>query len=128
MTDLLPPPWVRYPNSDPFEIRWRMGEGESYLMDYWEAMEPLEENQKLAYFRNYLPIPGEWLPWVASAFRDFSDQEEYGALSPEESEAALRSPNSFAGIRWLAENQLCHFDTFAEFLRTEMLRLQEEEA
>ena len=59
------PPYVMFPDIHPFDIFWRMGSGESYLMMYslWSAKGGMGEAQWIEYFRKF-PPPPIWLTWV----------------------------------------------------------------
>jgi hypothetical protein len=62
------PPYAAYPGTHPFDIGWRMGAGEWYLMvfaHWWAAAVPHEES-RLAYLRRH-PPPTQWLSWAATA-------------------------------------------------------------
>lgn len=62
----VPPPWVRLPNTHPYDICWRMGAGESHMMvwgEWWHAQQ-MSFEQQVAYFRQW-PPPAAWLHWTA---------------------------------------------------------------
>ncbi|MDI3288910.1 hypothetical protein [Polyangium sp. 15x6] len=71
------PPWLRYPEVPRYSIHWRMGSGESYLMAWWQWAEGRSAEEKTAYFREFAPIPVEWVDWVGMQFRhDLEDEEK----------------------------------------------------
>jgi hypothetical protein len=81
----VPPPWFMFPGVHPYDICWRMGAGESYIMVYsswWEQeKEQLDEKQRIEYFRKW-PPPPEWLIWMMEAIwdldpQDFEDDDKY---------------------------------------------------
>ncbi|KAH7202487.1 hypothetical protein ACKRZS_007859 [Fusarium odoratissimum] len=81
----VPPPWFIFPKVHPYDICWRMGAGESYIMIYttwWEQQkEQLDEKQRIEYFRRWPPAP-EWLIWMIEAIwdlnpKDFEDDDDY---------------------------------------------------
>ncbi|KNG85304.1 hypothetical protein ANOM_006450 [Aspergillus nomiae NRRL 13137] len=73
----VPPPYVTFPDIHPFEIFWRMGSGESYLMIYsaWSAKEGMSEAQWIEYFRKF-PPPLIWLTWVIDCIWNVAEKVE----------------------------------------------------
>ncbi|KFY50046.1 hypothetical protein V496_09636 [Pseudogymnoascus sp. VKM F-4515 (FW-2607)] len=63
----VPPPYFIYPNVHPYEMFWRMGDGESYMMVFWEwwgrQKVDMNETQRIEYFRQF-PPPPLWLTWM----------------------------------------------------------------
>jgi len=74
--DLLPP-WRKYPEIQAGSIGWRMGYGEAYMTawDKWSSLR--NQEQLLEYFKNYLPIPMDWLSWVSNRFGDKNIAHEF---------------------------------------------------
>ena len=74
----VPPPWIYAPNSHPYSLRWRMGEGETLLMvfnEWWTQFET--ESVRIAYFKKW-PPPPRWIIWMTNAIWNLSpwDQDE----------------------------------------------------
>ena len=97
--DLLPP-WRKYPEIPRYSIGWRMGSGEFYLMVWDRWAKRLNRKQRTAYFKNYTPIPVEWVDWVASSLG-------HGVLTE-----MMAGKDNFKGIQWLEEQGLA---SLAEF-------------
>ncbi|RGP81447.1 hypothetical protein FLONG3_592 [Fusarium longipes] len=81
----VPPPWFMFPKVHPYDICWRMGTGESYIMVYfswWEhGKQELDEKQRIEYFRKW-PPPPEWLVWMIEVIWDldpgkFENEDDY---------------------------------------------------
>jgi hypothetical protein len=53
---LLPPPWMRYPRIPMGSIGWRMGQGESYLVEWWDWLDSLSEVE-LQQYQGWFPPP-----------------------------------------------------------------------
>ncbi len=87
------PPWQKHPELDRYSIGWRMGYGEGYMMawDWWASQMKL--NQLIEYFKKYLPIPLEWLDWVAYRCDN-------------------KLSDKVAGVRWLELQGLANFSEF----------------
>lgn len=74
--DLLPP-WLKYPETHPRKVFWRMGKGQDYitLFDMWRLS--LTENETLGYIEKY-PNLGEWeifctsrhKKWIAKNYKN----------------------------------------------------------
>jgi hypothetical protein len=61
------PPWVRLPNVHPFDIAWRMGEGETHVM-LWSAWSSgRDASEIVATIRRYGAVPADWAWWAAEA-------------------------------------------------------------
>ncbi len=57
------PPWKKYPGYLPQELFWRMGIGETYLMEYvWLYLRHASPEEVTAYKANH-PEPTEWKGW-----------------------------------------------------------------
>lgn len=80
----VPPMWVLY-NEHPYSICWRMGSGESFKELWWEwwQHQNLTEDQKIEYFRKWLP-PHCWLEFLIDAIWDtgFAETEDSEELLP----------------------------------------------
>ncbi|MDC0741441.1 hypothetical protein [Polyangium mundeleinium] len=70
------PPWLRYPEVPRYSIHWRMGGGESYMMAWWQWAEGRSAEEKTTYFREFAPIPVEWVDWVGMQIRDDPEDDE----------------------------------------------------
>lgn len=57
--ELLLPPWIGYSDVARGSIAWRMGEGESYLMDWYVWIRALSKERRKAYEIEY-PEPESW--------------------------------------------------------------------
>lgn len=89
--DVLPP-WRKYPDLERYSIGWRMGPGEVYIGAWWEWTEPFDREQRIAYFKRYVPHPPDWLDWIAY---DLGMEKRYGMGLTAEEQEAVRS--------WLAD-------------------------
>lgn len=75
----MPPPWV-YRMEHPYSMGWRMGDGESHMIAWWEWWEWWEavaftEARRVDYFRPW-PPPAAWLAWVIEAVWEVDAYEE----------------------------------------------------
>ncbi|KFY88676.1 hypothetical protein V500_06198 [Pseudogymnoascus sp. VKM F-4518 (FW-2643)] len=81
----VPPPYFIHPDVHPFEIFWRMGSGESYMMVFgawWERQKAsMSETQRIEYFRQF-PPPPLWLTWMIDLV--WVPEDEEMDLDPEE--------------------------------------------
>ena len=72
----VPPPWVYAEDSHPYSMQWRMGDGETLVMVFWEWWDqqgwPVPE--RVEYFRKW-PPPPRWIPWMADAIWDLRPWE-----------------------------------------------------
>src|SRR5258706_14094439 len=61
----VPPPWIAFQDAHPYEIGWRMGAGESYLMVWreWWAQQRFDEAGRIQYFGQWPPPPRS-LGWM----------------------------------------------------------------
>ena len=80
----VPPPWSLVPNSHPYEIGWRMGEGETLSMVFnaWWGQNKgqLDESERIAYLRKWPPPPR----WLTMAMDLVWDLEPWQEGDPEE--------------------------------------------
>ena len=54
------PPWIEFPGFSPYHIFWRMGAGESYLLDpFGPFMAELDKSEREKYFSRY-DLGEEW--------------------------------------------------------------------
>lgn len=103
MPNQLPPPWVKYPEIPRYSTSWREGYGEDYLLDWWTWFEDLDTNQRVEYFRQYKPLPIEWLDWIAAQFGFDAGAEGFdGDLS-------------LGGIQWLDKQGLADLAEFQKW-------------
>lgn len=58
----LPLPWQRFPDIHPFDLFWRMGEGESYLAQLSEWWDTLFDFQRIEVELLH-PATGAWAGW-----------------------------------------------------------------
>ena len=98
--DLLPV-WMRYPQIPRYSIGWRMGEGEYYMLAWNCWADGMEREQLVRYFKRYLPIPQEWIDWVADrlGFPDVSD-------------AIFSGEGGIDDVQWLEEKGLVNYLEF----------------
>ena len=52
-----------------------MGYGESYLIWWWKWAEERSFEEKVAYFREFAPIPVAWVDWVGMQILNDEDDE-----------------------------------------------------
>lgn len=57
--NLMAPPWFMYPHISSCSIGWRMGYGESYLMEFWSWYSSLSMNEQKQ-FQQMFPTPKGW--------------------------------------------------------------------
>lgn len=105
MSSQLLPPWLKYPEIPRYSIGWREGTGEEYLLDWWTWFEDLDTNTRIEYFRQYKPLPMDWLDWIAAQFGFDAGAD------------AFDSGLSFDGIRWLEKQGLADFAKFNEWYK-----------
>ncbi|KAF7627383.1 hypothetical protein AFLA_002765 [Aspergillus flavus NRRL3357] len=100
----VPPPYVTFPDIHPFEISWRIGSGESYLMMYsaWSAKEGMGEAQWIEYFRKF-PPPPIWLTWAIDCIWSVAEkvEENIGENSDDDHDEFNLDPLEF--------DYLCYF-------------------
>jgi hypothetical protein len=103
----VPPPWILFPDTHPYDICWRMGAGESHVMVFgawWEReMAPLAEPERIAYFRRW-PPPPRWLTWMMDALWRLACED-------------IDDPHSSACDPYFARAEGLGFGTRAAFLR-----------
>ncbi len=56
------PPWIHYPNIHPYDLHWRMGEGETFLSLFWKQFNLLSDTDKV-FYKLYFPAPFVWKPF-----------------------------------------------------------------
>ncbi|MFD2564679.1 hypothetical protein [Aquimarina rubra] len=61
----IPPPWIYAPNSHPYSMHWRMGEGETHIMilNEWLDQAKLKFDDRVTYLKKY-PVPARWYQWI----------------------------------------------------------------
>lgn len=57
--DALLPPWKKYPGIHPYDMFWRMGDGEHYLLDLYQYLDNLSQRDYTIYTLSY-PPPAAW--------------------------------------------------------------------
>ena len=75
----VPPPWVVFPDTHPYDICWRMAAGESHIVvwgAWWDAQR-MDETARIAYFRKW-PPPPRWLGWMVDAIWDVESSDDAG--------------------------------------------------
>jgi hypothetical protein len=61
-----PPPWVKFPEHAKEDMFWRMGEGETYLMEtMWPYLKYSSKSELENYMRKY-PEPKDWSGWYSA--------------------------------------------------------------
>jgi ribA/ribD-fused uncharacterized protein len=58
------PPWKKFPNVDPLDMFWRMGNGEQYMMDFEKYFASLSSKDKVRYELSYPPF-GDWIDFYS---------------------------------------------------------------
>lgn len=58
-TGVILPPWIKYKGISREDLFWRMGIGESYIMEWFEDWNKLTISEKENY-KNQHPAPSEW--------------------------------------------------------------------
>ena len=58
------PPWLAYPEIDKYSIGWRMGYGETHIMEWSTYFDNLTESEKRIYQLTY-PANSEWKDWYS---------------------------------------------------------------
>ncbi len=61
------PPWLAYPEIDKYSIGWRMGYGETHIMELSKYLDNLTETEKKIYQLTY-PANGEWKDWYDNEY------------------------------------------------------------
>jgi len=98
--DLLPV-WIRCPQIPRYSIGWRMGGGESYMSAWHTWADKMERGQLVEYFKRYLPIPNDWIDWVAN-YLGF----------PDVGHAVFSGEGSIEDVKWLDEQGLVNYSDF----------------
>ena len=57
------PPWLKYPEYEPTDLFWRMGDGEGYLSDYIAVYFKYASPEDLRDYKANYPEPEEWQGW-----------------------------------------------------------------
>ncbi|QNK78342.1 hypothetical protein H7F37_04445 [Winogradskyella sp. PAMC22761] len=58
-TELIKPPWEKYPDVDPNDMFWRMGKGEDTLSTFTRYYNVLDQNEKEEFEKKFKPN-NEW--------------------------------------------------------------------
>ena len=101
--DLLPP-WMRYPQIPRYSIGWRMGTGEIYMWAWDAWTEEIKQDKLVQYFKKYLPIPLDWLDWVAHRLG-----------FPKVSTVVFSGEGDIEDVHWLEEQGLVNFTEFKDW-------------
>ena len=59
----FPAPWEVYPQIPCGSIHWRMGPGESTMITFGKSLEPLTNDERMAYLQRH-PWPQDWKWWI----------------------------------------------------------------
>ncbi|KAJ2967094.1 hypothetical protein NQ176_g9834 [Zarea fungicola] len=78
----VPPPYVAFPGTHPYELCWRMGAGESYMMVFsawWKRKNDNEgvkmsETERMEYCQKWPPEP-VWITWVIELIWDVGEEQ-----------------------------------------------------
>jgi hypothetical protein len=61
----LQPPWIVYPDSDPYWGGWRQGYSEAWLVDQWLPFwRALDKGGRLSYLERWPPPSEEWRTYL----------------------------------------------------------------
>lgn len=76
--DDLPPPWARHPEIPSGSIGWRMGYGESWMIQWGEWLEsrPKDRAWREAYLRRHAAAPRTWAQTVAHVLEPDREDDE----------------------------------------------------
>jgi len=101
--DLLPV-WLRYPQIQRYSMGWRMGYGESYMWAWDVWADSMQREQLVAYFKRYLPIPLDWIDWVADRLG-----------FPSVGKAIVLGEGGIEDVLWLEEQGLVNYSEFKDW-------------
>ena len=54
------PPWIKFPNYHPSDIFWRMGDGESYISDYFSIYFQYASKAEINSYKIKYPEHSDW--------------------------------------------------------------------
>ncbi len=54
------PPWIKYPEYHPTSLFWRMGMGETYLMEYVWVYFEYASAEEITKYKSKYPAPKDW--------------------------------------------------------------------
>ena len=57
------PPWVKYPEYPQIDLFWRMGTGETYVMEYVHPFLNYSSEDVLREYKKKYPEPAGWKGW-----------------------------------------------------------------
>jgi len=57
------PPWLKYPEHSRYDIFWRMGMGETYLMEYIAPYFQYASKEEIKAYKEKHTAIGEWTGW-----------------------------------------------------------------
>jgi hypothetical protein len=57
------PPWLKYPNYSRYDMFWRMGTGETYLMEYIHPYFKYASKVEIRKYKQKYLEPEEWVGW-----------------------------------------------------------------
>jgi hypothetical protein len=89
------PHWVVFPNSHPYSIIWKQGEGEEFVGIFidWFDENCTSETERISYFLKHDPPP-RWLGFVAEMIWDIEPEGDYNY----EKEFKILNANDFKGV------------------------------
>jgi ribA/ribD-fused uncharacterized protein len=64
-TTAMLPPWKKFPTFDPWNIFWRMGDGEQHIIDLAKYLQSLPERDQLIYELTH-PATGDWADFYST--------------------------------------------------------------
>ena len=69
------PPWIRFPDTHPFDIAWRMGAGETHVMLWgeWDA----DTTERIAAIQKHGAVPADWAWWAADVAGLITGEDSY---------------------------------------------------
>ena len=82
----LSPPWEAFPTYERYSLGWRMGPGQSYMIDWHEFIEalPSDYDTRLAYLRRHRPAPLNWCDELLAVLQpDRASDQKHGCSSAE---------------------------------------------
>lgn len=63
--DKIEPPWIQYPNTEPWWGGWRQGESEEWLLRGWLPFwRGLDEDARAEYLRQWPPPDDDWKTYL----------------------------------------------------------------
>lgn len=69
----MPPPWEKFPKYECCCLGWRMGEGEYFMINWWNFVGGLSPSGRMQYLES-LSASGEWRNWLARVIDHFASK------------------------------------------------------